>query len=142
VPAMAEYTIGSVFQIRADTEVHGGYKSQLALGQMAINATLWSRPACKCLMREQPIRPAVHYVHQAGMDVDDEMVRLAIRIYTERNEACHAEVRNLNIARELRALSTQASALGARKLLVEMFPKVASFRLDVRASAPQHQSTW
>lgn len=63
--------------------------------------------------REQRIRPPAHYLRQAGMDVDDEMARLAIRIYTERNEVSHAEVGNLNITRDLQALSTQASALGA-----------------------------
>jgi hypothetical protein len=48
------------------------------------------------------------------MDAGDEMARLAIRIYTERNEACHAEVGNFNIAGDLQGLVTQGFALGAR----------------------------
>jgi hypothetical protein len=48
------------------------------------------------------------------MDAGDEMARLAIRIYTERNEACHAEVGNFNIAGDLQPLVTQGFALGAR----------------------------
>jgi hypothetical protein len=48
------------------------------------------------------------------MDAGDEMARLAIRIYTERNEAFHAEVVDFNISRYLQALITQGFALGAR----------------------------
>ena len=47
------------------------------------------------------------------MDAGDEMARLAIRIYTERNEACHAEIGNPNIASDLQPLVTQGFALGA-----------------------------
>ncbi|KAF4248928.1 hypothetical protein CNMCM8980_004775 [Aspergillus fumigatiaffinis] len=38
------------------------------------------------------LRACVNYLRQHGMDVDEETARLAIQIYTERNEACHAEV--------------------------------------------------
>ncbi|GAQ10707.1 hypothetical protein ALT_8028 [Aspergillus lentulus] len=47
----------------------------------------------------------VNYLRQHGMDVDEETARLAIQIYTERNEACHAEVGNPNIAGNSRALA-------------------------------------
>ncbi|KAF7178678.1 hypothetical protein CNMCM7691_007492 [Aspergillus felis] len=46
----------------------------------------------------------VNYLRQHDMDVDEETARLAIQIYTERNEACHAEVGNPNIAGNSRAL--------------------------------------
>jgi hypothetical protein len=39
----------------------------------------------------------VNYLREHGMDVDEEMARLAIQIYTERNEACHT-VGNPSIA--------------------------------------------
>lgn len=47
----------------------------------------------------------VNHLREAGLDVTPEMARLAILIYTERNEVCHRKVGNPNIAGNSRALS-------------------------------------
>ncbi|GIJ83791.1 hypothetical protein Asppvi_002621 [Aspergillus pseudoviridinutans] len=64
----------------------------------------------------------VNYLREHVMDVDDRMARLAIQIYTERNEACHT-AGNIspatckhwaNLATRLRCLPSTARSLSGK----------------------------
>ncbi|KAL4883438.1 hypothetical protein BJY04DRAFT_216260 [Aspergillus karnatakaensis] len=53
------------------------------------------------------IEKCLAYFREEGLEVDFDMARLAIQLYTDRNKSCHSAVGKLGIAHDLQALSSQ-----------------------------------